>query len=418
MPRLPSLAPAVAFGLLLLPAPLVHAQVPPAPASMDPQAKAILDQSFAALTRLTGLSATITTTGSEQPEPQTLTLAFRRPDQAKATVAEKSGPVRQVVCDGKQITMLSVPDKKYTQEASPAEASIIPNVLGETGGLLPMMMARPEVLGQLLSRPGTAVVAGAADTLSGVPVDTITVMPPDKNGAKGRVTLAFGHDDHLLRQLTETATLTRNGKMQTFTHTETVIDLTPNPALTAADFAFTPPADAAKIAPQQEPPLYDPRLVPGARPFPIEAKDLAGRPLSLAQYGGKVVLMDFWATWCGPCVGEMPNVIAAYKKYHAQGFDVLGISLDQDHAALMAYLKQNKMPWRQVFDGKGWESAVPGHYGVRAIPFGLLIGRDGKIIAVGVRGPALAPAVEAALAEHIATHLGEPDKPPMRAPSR
>ncbi len=145
--------------------------------------------------------------------------------------------------------------------------------------------------------------------------------------------------------------------------------------------------------------MFDPRLKPGARPFAIAAKDLNSRPLSLAQYKGKVVLMDFWATWCGPCVGEMPNVIAAYKKYHAQGFDVVGISLDQDKGALTSFLKQNKMPWRQVYDGKGWGSAVPRQYGVMAIPFGLLLNRDGTIAAVEVRGEALPAAIKMALAK-------------------
>ena len=109
--------------------------------------------------------------------------------------------------------------------------------------------------------------------------------------------------------------------------------------------------------------------------------------------------MDFWATWCGPCVGEMPNVIAAYKKYHARGFDVVGISLDQDKSALTSFIAQNKMPWRQVYDGKGWGSAVPGQYGVRAIPFGLLLNRDGTIAAVEVRGDALPAAIKVALAK-------------------
>ena len=266
-----------------------------------------------------------------------------------------------------------------------------------------MMMARPEGLSQNFAGHGlkTAVSAG---TLDGVPVDVVTVTPPVGPGGQ-RVTLALsvGHDDHLLRQVAETISMTQSGHARTVTHTETVTALSTSPTLTAADFVFTPPPGAKKAPAQAaEPPMHDPRLVPGARPFPFTAKDLSGHPLTLAQYRGKVVLMDFWATWCGPCVGEMPNVIAAYKKYHAQGFDVLGISLDQDRGALTAFLKQNHMPWRQVFDGKYWQSAVPRRYGVMAIPFGLLIGRDGRIAAVEVRGPALAPAIEAALAKKTA----------------
>ena len=238
--------------------------------------------------------------------------------------------------------------------------------------------------------------------MASVPVDVVNVTPAAKPGApRLTLSLAVGRRDHLLRRLTERTSASQAGPKSL--HTETVTLLTADPRLTARDFTFTPPAGVTKMARQAQPTMHDPRLVPGARPFPIVAKDLSGQPLSLAQYRGKVVLMDFWATWCGPCVGEMPNVIAAYRKYHAQGFDVVGISLDSDHAALTSFLKQNQMPWRQVYDGKGWESAVPNQYGVRSIPFGLLVGRDGRIIAVGARGPDLGTAIQHALAQKTAS---------------
>ena len=248
-------------------------------------------------------------------------------------------------------------------------------------------------------------MAGAkAGVVGGVAVDVVVVTSPATRRSSGlTLSLAVGRKDHLLRRLTESRPASSAGPKTTLT--ETATRLTADPVLTAREFTFAPPAGVKKLIPQaqaSQPPMYDPRLVPGARPFPITAKDLSGQPLSLAQYRGKVVLMDFWATWCGPCVGEMPNVIAAYKKYHGRGFDVLGISLDQDHAALTSFLRQNHMPWRQVFDGKGWGSAVPHRYGVASIPFGLLIGRDGTIQAIGARGPELDSAVEAALAKKTA----------------
>jgi thiol-disulfide isomerase/thioredoxin len=124
--------------------------------------------------------------------------------------------------------------------------------------------------------------------------------------------------------------------------------------------------------------------------FPGATKDLDGKPLSLADYKGKVLLVDFWATWCPPCRAEIPNIVAAYRKWHDRGFEVLGISLDatEDEAELRKYMKDNEMPWRQFFDGKRFENELAQLYEVEGIPHTLLI-KDGKIVKVGLRGEAL-----------------------------
>jgi thiol-disulfide isomerase/thioredoxin len=134
--------------------------------------------------------------------------------------------------------------------------------------------------------------------------------------------------------------------------------------------------------------------------FPdFSAKDMAGKPLSVGRFKGKVVLVDFWATWCGPCIAEMPNVIKAYDKYHQQGFEVIGISLDQSRDKLVSYTKENKMTWPQYFDGLGWKNKLAQKYGISGIPATFLIGPDGKIIGKNLRGHALEAAVGQALAK-------------------
>lgn len=126
------------------------------------------------------------------------------------------------------------------------------------------------------------------------------------------------------------------------------------------------------------------------KPVPdFSATDLEGNPISLKAYRGKVVLLDFWAVWCQPCIAEMPNLKKVYDTYKDAGFDIIGISLDNDETQLRDYLKANNIPWRQVFSGQGWMSPIARQYGIRAIPAPWLIDREGKLISHQARGESL-----------------------------
>jgi len=137
---------------------------------------------------------------------------------------------------------------------------------------------------------------------------------------------------------------------------------------------------------------------PEGSKFPdFDVKDIYGKPLSIASRKAKVVLIDFWATWCGPCRQEIPNILDVYKKYHDQGFDVIGVSLDDDRAALDKFLIAAGMPWPEFFDGKANDNKLAVKYGIGPIPANYLLNSDGKIIDMDMRGPELEAAVAKAL---------------------
>ena len=133
----------------------------------------------------------------------------------------------------------------------------------------------------------------------------------------------------------------------------------------------------------------------------FSAKDLDGNPISLKDYRGKIVLLDFWAVWCGPCVGEMPNVKKVYEEYHDRDFDIIGISLDTSEEKLRSFIRDREIPWRQIFSGKGWDSPVSRMYGIRAIPAPWLIDRDGRVISTRARGSRLEQLVAEAVGEKV-----------------
>ncbi len=114
--------------------------------------------------------------------------------------------------------------------------------------------------------------------------------------------------------------------------------------------------------------------------------DQEGNPVTLSSLYGSYLLVDFWASWCGPCRQENPNVVACYKEFHDKGFDIIGVSLDQDKESWLKAIEDDKLTWTHVSDLKGWGNVVSDMYGINSIPSNMILDREGIIIEKNLRG--------------------------------
>jgi thiol-disulfide isomerase/thioredoxin len=128
-------------------------------------------------------------------------------------------------------------------------------------------------------------------------------------------------------------------------------------------------------------------------PIDVRGKLLAGGTVDWAKYRGKVVLVDFWATWCGPCIAELPNLREIHSKYHERGFEIVSVSLDDDKARLASFVEREGLDWPVLFSEEagqtGWDHPLARFYGITAVPRAILVDRDGKVVSIAAHGEAL-----------------------------
>ena len=373
---------------------LALAAPPTRSADYSPEVQTLLHDVATAYQNLSSFSMTFETVAKSPTVDRKFTtkLSVQKPTKLSAEITSGSARLR-VVADGTN----AYADRSNQQNYTKAPVTKLDDALrivaasGGSGlGLLPILLTSPQAEQRIIPIPNGAARILPEETVSNV---VCVVLEVTGTAVQPRYRFLVGKQDHLLRRVTV------ERPAPALPTTETYWDIDLNPVLKDSDFTYTPPPGAVAVSPASPPDMFDARLKVATTPFPITGKDLAGKAVSLDDYKGKVLLLDFWAIWCGPCIAELPNVIAAYNKFHERGFEILGISLDRadDRGKLEAFVVERKMPWRQIYDGKYWEAENAVAYGVHAIPFTLLIGKDGKIAAVNARDTSLAPAIEAAL---------------------
>ena len=363
--------------------------------SVAPAAKTLLDAATANYAAASGVRFDVSV--NENKIVTQSRVSFQKPNllRIENTSPNNKGRTFTIVSDGQ--SAYTVRGKTFVQQKIPAEGTQIwqDAINGGTGVLVPAMLAGRSPVVELeaslkeapFQNPRMTIAAATPTLVEGEMLRGVKINLSFDSTNKRPVTpteiyLWFGGDNLLRRVQTHDTSGGHN-----FLSVEKISAQKLNPTFAPGTFKFnaTRLKPAAQEKPEQESIYWDPRLKVGTTPFDFTAQSLDGATISSANFKGKVLLLDFWATWCGPCVASLPDLQATYNKYHAQGLEVVGVSLDEDKSALTSFIKTNKMPWPQVFDGKIWESQVANIYGVKAIPFFLIIGKDGKIAAVNPR---------------------------------
>jgi peroxiredoxin/outer membrane lipoprotein-sorting protein len=359
---------------------------------IDPAAQALIAHSRTAYQDLRSFQAQIETksSGTGIEEATTLsTISTQKPRKFVKRVQQKEGEsVTMIENDTFYYWNPRVMTTKYLRATLPGfrygEAALMQYLVA--GELFTPFLANVDPFAPPWNAAPDTLQIAPTTTLEGVAVETVRAER-QKTSGREITTYWFGRDDHLLRR----ARLESIVNGQSYVVEETYRNLEQNPRLPETTFRWSVPPGT--IADDYGPTLASPQLAIGQQPFAIESKDSEGRPFSLSQYKGKVLLLVFWTKDCRPCERDLPHIKQFQEQYGAQGLEIVGVSFDTDRQAFDEYVQQHNLKWRQLFDGKGFKTPFNVLYQVRAVPFTLLIGRTGRIEGVGLRSLLLEEAI-------------------------
>jgi len=366
-------------------------------AQASPSAFALFETMVETMRGLSTVSADLQVTSDPAPIGRSVitgTFVYKRPNQIKVTMHDAFGTT-VASADGKKYKVLARrdDDRHMVSDVGADDDGLVESFTNagcDGSGMLPTIFSQ-----KISFSPDnfTSLTIDPPRMVNGVLCDIIRGVMHMQSGDEP-VLFAIGHTDHILRK----DLLTVNDSGETRQTADSLWHVTANVPVQDSAFAVFVPRSAISTD-VIEPGYYDPSLRIGTRSFALKATDTHGRAISVQQYRGRVVFIDYWATWCGYCMQELPDIRSVYAKYHTAGFDVVTISCDDDNTAdaLHQFLQQSPFPWREIYDGQGMDSPLVTRYNVGALPFGILIGRNGTILRVAPRGKMLASDVAAAI---------------------
>ena len=377
------------------------AQITPAPASdtvIDAQAQTRLSEVATAYRGLHSYFGTMERQVVGTADAQLrATVLWKDPNRALVMTSGSTGDA-MAVCDGVKIHATRAGSPYVFSFYAPLDKSAIVSTLRAghifTLGNTDLLPQGGDVVAAL-GRDLRSLSIGPDEVVESVAVHTV-IARFEGPQSTAIVTYAIGDKDHLLHRVS----LTQNSGGQSSTVIETHRIISPNGPISDSAFEFAPPPNLPGEPSVAEAPTSQARSSHevGKLPLAFSSVDTAGANVSLDQYKGRVVLLDFWAAWSEPSRKEEHNRVSVYNAYKDQGFDIVGVSIDSDVNAMLAFTRQNNMSWRQISQEKQWDGEIAKLFDLHSLPWSLLIGRDGRIVGVDPQGPDLAVAVKAAVA--------------------